>query len=393
MAEEPESTLKYDGGCPDCGIREVTLPPSLPEVGDDFDWIVRDFDSFRRFMIEDLAARFPERTRWTPADMEMIIIELLAAALDQLSDMADRVASEAYLETARTPSSVIRLLNMIGYDAVRLAGFKDVDSTSGESQTGREQLEALWRQNPTLMEEARKAGPQLIKTQKRMVTVEDYAEQLEEHPLILRASTSSHWSGSWTTLQVAVICWGEDNSLDKYSTKITEALQEEITSFHEDRDLRIPDWDTGEQPTIRTILRPFIEDYRMVGQEVILIDAVPVGIQMSISIFVLADYYQSEIKHAVEQALGTGPEGFFRPGRLAFGEDSHTSDIYEKLMSLDGIENVCLNRFKRFGNQYPDQSRTGTIKLDGLEVAVCDNNPNNPARGFFQLTLHGGRRR
>jgi hypothetical protein len=92
----------------------VTLPGPLPGVGDDLDWKARDYDRIRIFMMEELAARFPERTRWTPADIEVVIVEVLAAALDQLSDMTDRVASEAYLETARRPESVRRLLKFIG---------------------------------------------------------------------------------------------------------------------------------------------------------------------------------------------------------------------------------------------------------------------------------------
>jgi hypothetical protein len=61
-------------------------------------------------------------------------------------------------------------------------------------------------------------------------------------------------------------------------------------------------------------------------------------------------------------------------------------------MALDGVENVCLNRFKRIGSQYPDRVEAGFIALDGLEVAVCDNDAGNPARGYYRLTLHGGRR-
>src|SRR4051812_50132952 len=72
-------------------------------------------------MMEELAARVPERQRWTPADLETVLVEALAAVLDQLSDRADRVAAEAYLPTARRPESVRRLLQYIGYDAVRAA--------------------------------------------------------------------------------------------------------------------------------------------------------------------------------------------------------------------------------------------------------------------------------
>ena len=60
-------------------------------------------------------------------------------------------------------------------------------------------------------------------------------------------------------------------------------------------------------------------------------------------------------------------------------------------MALDGVENVCLNRFKRIGDQYPDRSGTGRIELSGLEVAVCDNDPAMPKRGYYDVIIHGGR--
>ena len=106
MAETPTTTLAFPGGCPDCGRRSVQLPPPLPEFGDDFDWLARDYDGFRLFIMQELAARFPERLQWTPGDIEVVLVEVLAALLDQLSDMTDRIAAEATLETARRPASL-----------------------------------------------------------------------------------------------------------------------------------------------------------------------------------------------------------------------------------------------------------------------------------------------
>src|SRR5262249_32701696 len=103
----------------------------LPNVGDDFDWLTRDYDGFRLFMMEELAARMPERARWTPADLEVVLVEALAAVLDQLSDRADRVAAEAYLETARRPESVRRWRRGARGGAVRAAGAR------GGRRTGR----------------------------------------------------------------------------------------------------------------------------------------------------------------------------------------------------------------------------------------------------------------
>jgi hypothetical protein len=54
------------------------------------------------------------------------------------------------------------------------------------------------------------------------------------------------------------------------------------------------------------------------------------------------------------------------------------------------VEHVCLNQFKRLGSQYPDRSDTGRIPLEDLEIAVCDNDPAKPERGYWRLVLHGG---
>ena len=119
MAELADPVLSFEGGCPDCGDRRAVLPLPLPQIANDFDWRARDYDSFRLFMMQELAYRFAERRRWTPADVEVVIVEVLAAALDRASHALDAVQAERYLETARRPQSVRRLLKLIGYDVVQ----------------------------------------------------------------------------------------------------------------------------------------------------------------------------------------------------------------------------------------------------------------------------------
>jgi hypothetical protein len=140
------------------------------------------------------------------------------------------------------------------------------------------------------------------------------------------------------------------------------------------------------------VLRPYLDSYRMTGQEVTLQDAEPVGIILHLTINVAESYFQSEVRREVENSLSSRPGKFFEPGRLRFGEDLHASDFFQLLMDLDGVENVCLNRFKRVGKQYPDQSNSGRIVLDGLQIAVCDNDPAHPERGYYHLVLLGGRK-
>jgi len=144
-------------------------------------------------------------------------------------------------------------------------------------------------------------------------------------------------------------------------------------------------------PAIRTLLRPYVDAYRMTGQEVLLEDAVPAPITMALSILIADRYFRSEVRRAVQDVLSTRPGGFFEPGRLRFGEDLFAADIFQAVMGVEGVENVCLNRFKRVGSQYPDQTARAVIVLDGLEIAVCENDPALPDRGFYRLELHGGR--
>lgn len=393
MAETPRAELVFDGACPDCGHRQVSLPGNAPLLGDDFDWRARDYDRIRISMLEELAARFPERTRWTEADIEVVLVEGLASALDQLSDMADRVAVEAYLDTARRPESVRRLLGFIGYDAVRESDQALVDDPPDQpgAKTAAQKLELLWTSDPVLMERARRAGPRSVHDQRRMVTERDYTERLEEHPIVRRAAAHARFTGSWTTMQVAVVLRWRDSALDVPHDYEPE-IRAKVADFHRKRGLTIPDWDTTPRPTHRMVLEPYLNAYRMAGQPVVLEDAVPVGIVMNLTVEVEKSYFQSEVRQAVTAALGTEPGGFFEPGRLSFGEDLHASDIFQALLRLEGVANVCLTRFKRVGSQYPELAATGLIRLDGLEIAVCDNNRRDLRRGFFTLTFSGGRK-
>ena len=412
MAQSPVPKLSFSVfDCPDCGERSYMLPGALPDVGDDVDWGARDFDGIRRFMLEELAARFPERRQWTPADMEVVLSEILAAVLDQLSDMADRVAHEGTLENARHPASVRRLLAFIGYDAVIAAystGEISIDPIA-EPDDAEAALDQLWLDDPHTMDAARAEGPAHVYDQHRMVTVDDYALRLDDHPMVLRAKSSSAWTGSWETISVAVILadtgWRLDTVFphpddpaivalppqDKRKAEERIArLRARTDAYHKEIGLPLPLWDT--RPSLRGLIRPLVDAYRMAAQPVDLIDAVPVGIAIVVSLIVRPTYFRSEVRRAAETALGNGPGGFFEPGRLGFGEDLFASDLIAMLMGLDGVENVCLIRFKRVGDTNPDDAETARIQLDGLEIAVCDNDRARLERGYFQIRLNGGAR-
>ena len=95
MAELSEPVLTSTAAAPTAASASRCCRCRFPAIADDFDWRARDYDSFRLFMMQELAYRFPDRRRWTPADIEVVIVELLAAALDRASHALDAVHGRA----------------------------------------------------------------------------------------------------------------------------------------------------------------------------------------------------------------------------------------------------------------------------------------------------------
>lgn len=394
MAELAPPKLIFDGGCPDCGERVASLPLPIPGAEDDFDWATRDYDSFRLFMMQELASRFPERRRWTPADMEVVIVELLAAALDRASHAIDRVQGERFLDSARRPESVRRLLKLIGYDAtLRLDPALLADRPEPDAAR---KVEGFWRDNPGAMEQARAAGPRLIAEQNRMVTLSDHSDVLEGHPLVALARARLVWTGAWQTILVSVLL-EDDIALDQplhsgAATPVPDGLRRElwdaVTVYHTDRRLPLPP--VNETLTGRRILRGLIEDYRMIGTEVFLEPANPAAITITLSIRAKPGYFRSELKQALAQVFSADQGGFFETGRLDFGQALYASDVIESAMAVEGVAVACLNLFRRVGKGFQDQSGDGVITVEPDEFIECRSERARPENGMLRIVVNGG---
>jgi hypothetical protein len=81
----------------------------------DIDYMAKDYASFRRLMLDRLAAVMPEWKERNPADMGIMLVELLAYVGDHLSYYQDAVATEAYLGTARRRVSIRRHARLLDY--------------------------------------------------------------------------------------------------------------------------------------------------------------------------------------------------------------------------------------------------------------------------------------
>jgi hypothetical protein len=97
----------------DCEVpddREIprAVPPQI-------DYLAKDYASFRQLMLDRLAVTLPLWKERSPADIGMVMVELVAYMGDYLSYYQDAVATEAYLGTARKRMSIRRHARLLNY--------------------------------------------------------------------------------------------------------------------------------------------------------------------------------------------------------------------------------------------------------------------------------------
>jgi hypothetical protein len=106
--------FKFRPGCftNDCA---PALPgrPAAPAPG--IDYLAKDYDSFRHTLIVAMAERVPGWRTTSEADHDQVLLDLFAAAADELSDQQDRTMAEAYLGSARKRVTLARHARLMDY--------------------------------------------------------------------------------------------------------------------------------------------------------------------------------------------------------------------------------------------------------------------------------------
>lgn len=81
----------------------------------DINYLAKDYASFRQLMLDRMALLMPRRRERNPADLGIVLVELLAYVGDYLSYQQDAIATEAYLGTARKRVSIRRHARLVDY--------------------------------------------------------------------------------------------------------------------------------------------------------------------------------------------------------------------------------------------------------------------------------------
>ncbi|GAA2753170.1 baseplate J/gp47 family protein [Kitasatospora cinereorecta] len=98
----------------DCSTGGADLPEDVPPEPR-FDYRTRDWEGFRRLMLDRMSVLVPGFREDDPVDLTTTIVEALAYRADQQSYTLDWVGTEAFLDTARTRASVTRHARLLDY--------------------------------------------------------------------------------------------------------------------------------------------------------------------------------------------------------------------------------------------------------------------------------------
>lgn len=80
------------------------------------DYITKDYEGFRKMMIDLIPQKTPEWTDFSENDLGIVLLELLASGLDVLSFYQDKAFAESILSTAQNRRSVINICKSLGYE-------------------------------------------------------------------------------------------------------------------------------------------------------------------------------------------------------------------------------------------------------------------------------------
>ena len=110
-----ELPFKFRPGCftNNCAPEWEPGQPARPAPA--IDYLAKDYESFRHTMVAAMMQRVPGWAVTSDADLDQVLIDLIAAAGDELSDYQDRVMTESRFASCRSRVSLARHARLMDY--------------------------------------------------------------------------------------------------------------------------------------------------------------------------------------------------------------------------------------------------------------------------------------
>ncbi|KXU84613.1 hypothetical protein CR51_41420 [Caballeronia megalochromosomata] len=207
----------------------------------------------------------------------------------------------------------------------------------------------------------RRHAPEAFRTQRRAVTLDDYASVAGYDARVQRAAASMRWTGSWYTVFLTV-----DPVAGADASAVKAALPGEV------------------------------DPYRMAGVDLECNDPHYVPLQIGLHVCVMDDHFRSDIRRQLmllfsNRALPDRKRALFHPDNYTFGQSVYLSQLYEAAHGVPGVAAVQVTKFQRQGTDDPAWLLRGEFPIGPFEIARMDNDPNYPEHGVLELDIHGGK--
>jgi hypothetical protein len=238
----------------------------------------------------------------------------------------------------------------------------NIAAVDARIQSCRNPLPASGGTDPETADQIRRRAPQAFLTQQRAVIMTDYESVAESNAFVRQAVASMRWTGSWYTVFIAA---EPEISGQQTGGQLTTAQQKSVQST--------------------------VEGFRLAGHDLQLDSPEYISLEITLQICVDPDYFNRDVQQALQQALGSGPSGFFSPANFTFGQTVYLSPLYAAVRAIPGVNAVTATTFQIQGVNDTTYLASGEIPLGPLQVARLENNPSFPDHGQLTFIMEGGK--
>jgi hypothetical protein len=237
----------------------------------------------------------------------------------------------------------------------------------------RNPLPARGGEDPETIEQVRELAPQAFHTELyRAVTADDWALAAQRLPDVAGAVATHRWTGSWTTIFVAVDPRDRADLVD------------------------LPNGRTRLLPAFEQEVHAFLARYRIAGYDIELRPPQFAPLDVAVEVCAKRGYFRTDVAQAVRDALSArvlpdGALGLFHRRNFTFGQPVYLSRLYAAIERVEGVDSSAVRKLARFGQPPAGELERGVLRVGPWEIARLDNDPSFQEHGVLTVTALGGK--
>lgn len=196
--------------------------------------------------------------------------------------------------------------------------------------------------------------------QLRAVTLADYVKRAEELPEVSRAAAAYAWTGSWRTVRLTI---------DPAGTTVLE------------------------EPALGKISR-HLNAVRLIGEDLEIRSPQFVPLEIEIWLCAKPEFWCEDLESILEQEFSDGwtpdgRQGFFHPDLWTFGQSLKSSQIFGRVLAVEGVEHIISLTMKRWNIP---SGPLNEITVSNNEIIQVFNDKDHMETGSIAFHVEGGRR-